>query len=131
MNERILQTLEFDKIINRLTNQSSTSIVKDLALQLKPSADIAKVREMQAETDEASEILRLNLDVPLGGITDIRASIKRSVIGGVLTAEECLDVANTLYGGRQVKHFLEKMEADLPILKELAGNIVKLRRLDT
>ncbi|TFJ93945.1 endonuclease MutS2 [Lentibacillus salicampi] len=131
MNERIFQTLEFNKIIEQLNSQAATSTGKELAVQLKPSVDIAEVRELQAETDEASRILRLNLAVPLGGIADIRASIKRSVIGGVLTTAECLDVANTIYGGRQVKNFLEKMEEELPILKELAGRIETLRRLET
>lgn len=131
MNERILKTLEFNKITEQLNSQAATSIGKELASLLKPSADIAEVREMQAETDEASQILRLNMVVPLGGIADIRASVKRSVIGGVLTAEECLDVANTLYGGRQTKKFLEKTEENLPILKGLAGRIMTLRRLET
>ncbi|QKY69619.1 endonuclease MutS2 [Lentibacillus sp. CBA3610] len=131
MNERILQTLEFNKVIEQLNNQAETTIGKELASNLKPSADSAKVKEMQAETDEASQILRLNMTIPLGGIADIRASIKRSVIGGVLSAEECLDVANTLYGARQVKNFLEKMEEHLPILKDLAGRIVTLRELET
>ncbi|HLR62648.1 MAG TPA: endonuclease MutS2 [Lentibacillus sp.] len=131
MNERILKTLEFNKITEQLNSQAATSIGKELASLLKPSADIAEVREMQAETDEASQILRLNMVVPLGGIADIRASVKRSAIGGVLTAEECLDVANTLYGGRQTKKFLEKTEENLPILKGLAGRIMTLRRLET
>src|SRR5699024_12633442 len=87
MNERILKTLEFNKITEQLNSQAATSIGKELASLLKPSADIAEVREMQAETDEASQILRLNMVVPLGGIADIRASVKRSAIGGVLTAE--------------------------------------------
>ncbi|MFD1362200.1 endonuclease MutS2 [Lentibacillus salinarum] len=131
MNEPIHQTLEFDKVIEQLNNQAATSIGKELTGKLKPSTDITDVREMQAETDEASQILRLNMAVPLGGIADIRPSIKRSVIGGVLAAEECLDVSTTLYAARQVKQFLEKMEEDLPILKELAGRIVTLRELET
>ncbi|WP_010532450.1 endonuclease MutS2 [Lentibacillus jeotgali] len=131
MNERILKALEFNKIIEQLKSQAETSVGKELASQLKPSSDAADVREMQAETDEASQILRLNLTIPLGGVADIRAAVKRSVIGGVLTAGECLDVASTLYGGRQAKNFLGKMEEDLPILKGLAEKIISLRKLET
>ncbi|MFC4556623.1 endonuclease MutS2 [Virgibacillus kekensis] len=131
MNERILRVLEFNKIIDQLSNMAATSIGKDLCFRLSPSIEIAEVKKLQAETEEASQILRLNAAVPLGGIFDIRASIKRSVIGGVLTAEECLDVATTVYGGRQVKGFMEKLEEDLPILKGLAEQIVTLRDLET
>ncbi|ALX48248.1 endonuclease MutS2 [Lentibacillus amyloliquefaciens] len=130
MNERILHRLEFGKVIEQLNNQTATSIGKERSSQLKPSTDIDEVNVMQAETDEASQILRLNLNVPLGGISDIRASVKRSVIGGSLTAEECLNVANTLYGARQAKSFLQKTEEELPILKDLAERIVTLRDLE-
>ncbi|MEC5421994.1 endonuclease MutS2 [Virgibacillus sp. C22-A2] len=130
MNERILRVLEFNKITEQLSNQAATSLGKELALQLKPSTDIAKVVELQMETDEAVQVIRLNAAIPLGGISDIRASLKRSVIGGVLTTKECLDVANTIYGGRQVKDFIEKMEEDLTILNGLADRVTPLRDLE-
>ncbi|MFD1039572.1 endonuclease MutS2 [Virgibacillus byunsanensis] len=131
MNERIYRVLEFNKIIEQLTHQAATELGKDLCSQLKPSIDLNEVKETQHETDEASQVLRLNKTIPLGGIFDIRASIKRSVIGGILNADECLDVANTLYGGRQVKSFVEKLEEELPILKELVQRIFPLRDLET
>lgn len=130
MNERILRVLEFHKIIDQLKSNAATSLGKDAATHLKPSTDIDKVIEMQAETDEAAHIVRLNAAIPLGGIVDIRESIKRSVIGGVLTTNECLDVANTIYGGRRVKDFIESLEEDLPILKELVEQITELRDLE-
>ncbi|MFB4166658.1 endonuclease MutS2 [Virgibacillus sp. JSM 102003] len=131
MNERILHVLEFNKITDQLSKQAATSIGKDFCSSLKPSINIDEVKEMQAETDEASQILRLNVTIPLGGIFDIRASIKRSVIGGVLRPLECLEVANTLYAARQVKSFMEKIEEDIPILKNLGTQIISLRDLET
>ncbi|MGP4108375.1 endonuclease MutS2 [Virgibacillus sp. L01] len=131
MNERILHVLEFNKITDQLSKQAATSMGKDFCTSLKPSINIDEVKELQAETDEASQILRLNATIPLGGIFDIRASIKRSVIGGVLRPEECLEVANTLYAARQVKSFMEKIEEDMPILKNLGTQIISLRDLET
>ncbi|RDW21624.1 endonuclease MutS2 [Oceanobacillus chungangensis] len=130
MNERILRVLEFKKIIDQLVGNAATSIGKEMAAALKPSTELAEVVTLQSETDEAVQIIRLNKVIPLGGISDIRGSVKRSVIGGVLSTEECLDVANTIYGGRQVKGFLENLEEDLPILKELAEGITSLRELE-
>ncbi|MUK86927.1 endonuclease MutS2 [Ornithinibacillus sp. L9] len=130
MNERILRVLEFNKVIERLTNHAATSLGKDLASKLMPSTNLDDVIEIQKETDEAVQILRLNASVPLGGIFDIRESIKRSVIGGVLSTNECLDVANTIYGGRQVKDFIEKLEEEIPILKGLVEGITPLRELE-
>ncbi|WP_067730660.1 endonuclease MutS2 [Oceanobacillus damuensis] len=131
MNERILRVLEFKKIIEQLNSQAATTLGKDLASQLKPSTELNAVVQLQQETDEAAHIVRLNKVIPLGGITDIRGSLKRSAIGGILSTEECLDVANTIYGGRQVKSFIENLEEEnLPILRELIERITPLRELE-
>ena len=130
MNERILRVLDFQKIIDRLMNRAQTSLGKDLAANLNPSTKLEEVNLLQNETDEAAQVIRLNIPVPLGGIFDIRASMKRSVIGGVLSTSECLDVANTIYGGRQVKDFIEGLEEELPILKQLVEEITPLRNLE-
>jgi len=130
MNERVLRVLEFHKIIEQLTAQSETSLGKELSAKLKPSSDIDEVIQMQKETDEAAQIVRLNKAIPLGGIVDIRPSLKRSLIGGVLSAAECLDVANTIYGSRQVKDFIEELEENFPILRGLTERIISLRELE-
>ncbi|WP_200416319.1 endonuclease MutS2 [Virgibacillus salexigens] len=130
MNDRILRVLEYNKIIEQLINHAETSLGKDLAKQLNPSTEMEEVVHLQQETDEASQIRRLNKSIPLGGIFDIRASLKRSSIGGVLTTSECMDVASTIYGGRQVRDFIMKLEEELPILKKYAEHITSLRDLE-
>ncbi|WP_174613984.1 endonuclease MutS2 [Virgibacillus ihumii] len=131
MNERILRVLEFNKITEQLANQAATSLGKDYCIGLKPETEMDNVIRLQEETDEASQIFRLNKSIPLGGIKDIRAGIKRSVIGGVLNTNECLDIATTLYAGRQVKDFMAKMEEEeLPILQSLVERIEPLRQLE-
>src|SRR5690606_27131920 len=59
-----------------------------------------------------------------------RMSLKRSMIGGVLSTEECLNVANTIYGGRKVKSFISQLDEELPILKEKAEQIIPLKELE-
>jgi len=131
MNERVLRVLEYNKVIKQLISQTATSLGKDLTAALKPSGDFAEVKQLQEETDEAAQIIRLNEVIPLGGIFDIRAALKRSLIGGLLNTEECLNVASTIYGGRQAKAFIENLEeTTLPILEELAEQIAPLRDLE-
>lgn len=130
MNERILRVLDFQKVIDRLIQHAGTSLGKDLASKLKPSTDLEQVNLLQEETDEAALVIRLNVPVPLGGIFDIRESLKRAIIGGVLSTSECLDIANTIYGGRQVKDFIDGLDEELPILKGLAEGITPLRDLE-
>lgn len=130
MNERILHVLEYNKVIKQLNNQAATSLGKDLTAHLKPSSAFDEVKQLQEETDEAAQIIRINEVIPLGGIFDIRASLKRSAIGGLLNTEECLNVASTIYGGRQTQAFIGKIEETLPILEELAGRIAPLQDLE-
>src|SRR5690625_3839105 len=131
MNDRTLRVLEFNKIVDQLKSHAETSIGSELVSQLKPATNISDVQYKQQETDEAAQIIRLNKVIPLGGIFDIRDSLKRAHIGGVLSTNECLDIANTIYGGRQVKNFIEKMEEeDLPILEGLVERIMALKDLE-
>lgn len=132
MNQRILHVLEFKKIIEQLNEQAASSLGKEKTAALKPSSDLEEVRHLQLETDEAGQVLRLKGHVPLGGIFDIKPSLKRTTIGGTLSALECLDVASTIYGGRQLKRFIEDMEEpEMPILREMVSSIASLRELES
>lgn len=130
MDERIGHILEFDKIISELKIHAATTVGQERCAQLHPSAEIETVRKLQSETDEAMQVERLNKTIPLGGIVDIRASLKRSEIGGMLSASECLDIANTLYGSRRARLFLDQLEEPLPLLQELGGHIAVLKSLE-
>ncbi|WP_053218973.1 endonuclease MutS2 [Virgibacillus senegalensis] len=131
MNERIYQVLEYKKIIDMLTDQAASSLGKERAAALKPSRELEEVNRLQAETDEAAQVLRLKGYVPLGGIFDIKPSIQRTIIGGVLNPGECLDIASTIYGGKQLKLFISEMEEpDLSIIRDLTEQIVPLNELE-
>lgn len=132
MNERIFRVLEFDKILERLENYAASSLGKEQARQLKPAVEISKVLQLQQETDEAVQIIRLKGNVPFGGLVDIRPSIKRVIIGGSLHAQECLDIAGTIYAGKQIKRFVDAMEEpELPIIRNLTSQIAALNELES
>lgn len=44
MNEKALRTLEYTKIIERLTELAGSSIGKELCRNLKPSSNLAEIR---------------------------------------------------------------------------------------
>ncbi|MFG6119027.1 MULTISPECIES: endonuclease MutS2 [Thalassobacillus] len=131
MNQRVFHVLEYKKIIDQLTAHAASSLGKNRALALKPSTELDEVKQWQNETDEAAQVIRLHGSVPLGGIFDIKPSIKRTIIGGVLSPLECLDVASTIYGGKQIKRFIEQMEEpEAPILRKLVDGIEPLGELE-
>lgn len=133
MNERIYQILDFDKMIEQLVNQAASSLGKERARQIKPETELVVVKQLQAETDQASQIIRLYGHVPFGGITDIKPSLKRVEIGGSLNAQECLQIADTIYGGKQLRHFIENIDDEelaIPIIRELVAEIEPLNHLE-
>ena len=96
-------------------------LVREKVRDLVPSTDFEVVVRLQAETDEAATVLRMKGNFRLSGIHDIRAHIKRSVIGGVLSPHELVQIASTIHASRQMKHFIEDIaeeRTEIPILVE-------------
>lgn len=133
MNKRVLRILEFEKIKEELKKHAASSLGKEKAENLLPSYQFDVVVKWQEETDEAAKVIRLKGQAPLGGIFDIRPSLKRAQIGGDLSASELLDIASTIYGGRQIKNFIEGMVEDgveLPILSSYTEQLITLTDLE-
>ena len=133
MQERSLKVLEFTKVRDQLIEHAASSLGIDRLKRLVPSTDFEEVVRLQAETDEASTVLRIKGNVPLSGIHDIRAHIKRSVIGGVLSAPELVQIASTIHASRKMKRFIEDIaeeRTEVPILMEQVDTIIPLAHLE-
>ena len=119
MHDKVLRLLEFDKVKEQLKTHASSTLGKQKVSDLKPFADFETVLEAQQATDEGVTVLRLKGYAPLRGIRDIRQTVKRAEIGGMLSTEELLDIVSTLHVGKQLKMFIQTLiedGADLPIL---------------
>ncbi|MDQ0256447.1 DNA mismatch repair protein MutS2 [Evansella vedderi] len=133
MLDRVCRILEYDKMKGQLIKHASSSLGKQRVEMLKPSFNMEEIRHAQKSTYEGTKVLRLKGQAPLGGIRDIRASIKRARIGGMLNELELLDVASTIFGSRRFKSFVEGMledEVELTILPELVDQIIPLTDLE-
>lgn len=112
MDDKILHTLEYRKILNKLMQYTQTSMGRMTAEQLRPSGDFEGVKKLLQATDEAANVDRLKGIPSFGGISDIRAALKRASIGGMLGTTELLAVGNTIGGARRVKRFLAAMHEE-------------------
>ena len=63
MQERVLQKLEFDKVIEQLVGCCTCSLGQEKAQVLAPSTSLTEIERWQQETSEAKELLRKE---PLG-----------------------------------------------------------------
>ena len=132
MQERVLKTLEFDKIKAQLSEHVSSSLGRDKAENLVPSTDYNEVVQWQEETDEAAKVYRMRGSIPLDGIYDIRAHVKRSSIGGMLSPIELTHIASTVHVSRQMKRFIEEFHEDesIPNLYTLTEGIEVLSEVE-
>lgn len=133
MHGRVLRVLEFDKIKEQLQEHVSSSLGREKAQSLFPSSDFEEVVKLQEETEEAANVIRLKGNIPLGGIFDIRAHIKRAAIGGSLSPYELMQVASTIHASRQMKRFIDdiaEVGTSIPLLAELAEQVIVLAELE-
>src|SRR5262245_1996738 len=96
MDAHTLGLLEFDKVRELLAGYSAWSLGKELARQLEPSTDADKVRTDLALVTEMTEALGMGQAPPFGGLHDVRLTVRRAAIGAMLTADQLLEVADTL-----------------------------------
>ena len=102
MNEKTLQTLEFNKIITMLAEKAVSKRGKERALALKPSRNLNEITGWQKSTSEAVGVIVKNGALPLGGLQDVSSSLSRAALGGVLSIEELLHMGDFLYVCRKM-----------------------------
>jgi len=96
MDQHTLELLEFDKVRELLAGYGASSLGKELARQITPSVDAGKIRDAVALVTEMVEALGLGQSPPFGGLHDVRMLVRRAAIGSMLTAEQLLEVCDTL-----------------------------------
>ncbi|MDF2541893.1 MAG: mutS2 [Herbinix sp.] len=118
MNEKALRTLEYTKIIDKLSTNAGTSFGRDLCANLLPSNDLGKIKEMQKETSDALARIMRKGSVSFNGIHDIRPSIMRLKIGSSLGAGELLHLSSDLDATLRIKAYGGYTGKDLDVLSE-------------
>ncbi len=103
MNSKALKTLEYTKIIERLTEYASSPLGREKCQKLEPINDIKEIKRLQKETSDALARLWKKGAVSFSGTRDIRGSLKRLEIGSTLSAIELLDIASVLTVALRIK----------------------------
>lgn len=132
LNDKILQTLEYRKILNTLTQYTQTSMGSARAETLMPETDLEAVKDLLAATDQAYTVDRLKGNPSFRGITDINDALKRARIGGTLNPHELLAASNTIHGSRRIKRFIAAIHEDekIEILYNLSDLISEQKPLE-
>lgn len=123
VQQKYLDTLEFPKILERLARYAAFSASKALALELKPSPYFNEVRDRQIETREADHLLSVKINIGVGGARDVRPYVARADRSFVLTAQELIEVRQTLISARELRRTLTRLDEAYPRLADIAQRI--------
>jgi len=116
--DKLLKTLEYNKIINKLSSYAVTKIGKEVTESLTPSFYFEEINTWLKETSEAFNLTIKYTAPAFNAIHDIRTSLKRSEISSMLSAEELLNIADTLRGTVILKKYFDNSEENLVFLSE-------------
>lgn len=108
MNAKVLQTLEYNKIIDQLVSFASSPSGREFCLNLKPQTDRNRIEMSQRETSDALTHILTKGELSFYGIQDIRPSLKRLEIGSSLGSRELLDIALLLSSAASVKNYFRQ-----------------------
>ena len=108
MNEKVLHTLEYDKIIEKLEQYAGSAAGKNYCEKLLPSTNRAVILKEQRETSDALTHILTQGSISFQGVADIRESLKRLEIGAILGTRELLAISKLLNTAGSVKSYFRK-----------------------
>lgn len=130
MNQKVLQTLEYDKIKSQLSDFLSTPIGRQEADALQPITDVHIINYWLQETADAMMIDRLKGGIPLAKLADITPHLKRLNIQASLSATELAEIGNVLRNTSAISNFFIQMK-DESIGESLEVLIEQAEQLET
>lgn len=114
MNSKVLRVLEYNKIIERLTDKATSEQGRKLTAALEPMTDLEAIRKAQTETADALGYLLRKGSTSFGGNKDLGMCIRSLEIGSTLSIAELLWIAAFLENVNRIKSYGRKEREDTP-----------------
>ena len=114
MNQKVLRTLEYNKIVERLAEYAFGADTKERCLSLLPSTSLSEITNAQQQTKDAMNRSLKKGRLDCSGIKPLSSAIRRVEIGGTMNIEELLGLCKSLETARRVKAYGRKEREDFP-----------------
>ncbi|HLV37497.1 MAG TPA: endonuclease MutS2, partial [Spirillospora sp.] len=119
MNEKSIQTLELNKVLDKLAEYCTFSAGEELARQLFPSTDLEEATTWQRETAEARLLFENRQNVTLGGARDVRDAAIQATRGIICEPQTLLDIRYTLRRATTLRRTIGRMKGQYPLLADI------------
>lgn len=130
--EKSLVILELPQVLEQLSSHAVSETAKQAARELRPSPVQSEVRRRLAETSAAAGMMVLKGSPSFYGIKDVRASLSRADLGGMLNTIELLDIAKVLSCARSIRTYGEndRTLAEKTVIDHLFASLQPDRHLE-
>lgn len=91
-----IQALELDKVLQMLAKETTCEDARQLALQIQPSFGLYEVKLQLQETDDAYMLMGRFGSPSFGSFHSVTNALRRAEAGGMLTMKELLSIAEVL-----------------------------------
>lgn len=131
MNNKVFKTLEFDKILAKLSGYTESPAVKKRISELEPYPVLALAKEAQRETTEAV-ITTLKLGGPPVNLSvnEVTKYVRLAERNGMLHAKELMEISRMLYVARRMKAYLDEAAQECTKLHDICDNILTVKALE-
>ena len=129
-SEKMLATLEYDKILARLAALAPTKGAREQALLLRPDSDRLAVERSLVRTRDARLLLADKGMPSFGLVTDVADALDRAAKGATLTTRELLDVGNILRTARGLLEYIRTNRHFDTVLDEIFERLLPDKRLE-
>ena len=129
MNQKVLVTLEYDKIIGILKTHVSSPVGGEFADALRPAESLRDAEALLQQTTEADDVYRRTGKTPVANFPDIRPLIGKLHAALYVSTGELLAIARVLRTSREAKNVLQDGEAE-GLLCNMANQLASHRSVE-
>lgn len=127
MNDKVLNTLEFNKIREMLCEEASFDLSRAMCAAVVPLSDYDEVVSLNAELSECMRLVYKCGAPKTSGLKDLSVPLKRIEKGGVLNIPELLAVGNALKIARNTVYYFDE---PCPVLEQYYSELAYSRETE-
>ncbi len=118
-----LRDLGWSQITDGIAARTSTPRGRERALALPFLERRDEIEASLSRIDEARELLRKELSLPVSGAGDVRDALAFAQKSAILEAAQLMNVARLIRAASRVRSFLHAHRAEVPLLAAMGGEL--------
>lgn len=129
MNKKIFETLEYQKVKDKLKPYLTSDNGKQELTNLEPMVNQDQIQRALTETLDGADAYRLKGGIPIARLANISPQMKRLEIGATLSGLELSQVTKMLRTTQDVLNFFKKLQEEKIEFRTLYATVDKLQAL--